>query len=128
MMVWCGVCCEGDQAPGTEPGDIVIVVDEKEHSRFKRIGHDLLYRLEISLSEALCGFRRLIQTLDNRHLDILTLPGLLSPPSSLLPAPCLLLTAYCLLMLAALYSLHAILCLLACFRLLGAYSNALNAC
>ncbi len=87
------VCCEGDQAPGTEPGDIVIVVDEKEHSRFKRVGHDLLYRLEISLSEALCGFRRLIQTLDGRHLDILTLPGLLPPPSSLLTAYCCLLCA-----------------------------------
>jgi len=26
---------EGDQEPGLEPGDIIIVLDEKEHSLFK---------------------------------------------------------------------------------------------
>jgi DnaJ family protein A protein 2 len=29
---------EGDQAPGIIPGDVVIVIEEKEHPRFKRKG------------------------------------------------------------------------------------------
>ena len=29
---------EGDQEPGLEPGDVVIVLDEKPHSTFKRAG------------------------------------------------------------------------------------------
>jgi len=29
---------EGDQEPGLEPGDIIIVLDEKEHGTFKRSG------------------------------------------------------------------------------------------
>ena len=29
---------EGDQSPGLEPGDIVIVLDEKEHNFFARKG------------------------------------------------------------------------------------------
>ena len=29
---------EGDQEPGLEPGDIIIVLDENEHTAFKRKG------------------------------------------------------------------------------------------
>ena len=29
---------EGDQEPGLEPGDIIIVLDEKAHALFKRNG------------------------------------------------------------------------------------------
>ncbi|KAI8847734.1 hypothetical protein BC829DRAFT_490540 [Chytridium lagenaria] len=32
---------EGDQAPGMVPGDIIIVIEEKEHPRFNRKGDDL---------------------------------------------------------------------------------------
>ena len=66
---------EGDQEPGVEPGDIVIVLDEKEHRTFKRKGADLVMQMDIMLADALCGFTRVIDTLDKRHIVINTLPG-----------------------------------------------------
>ena len=66
---------EGDQEPGLEPGDIIIVLDEKEHSLFKRSASDLILRLEIELVEALCGFQKVIKTLDDRSLVITAIPG-----------------------------------------------------
>ena len=38
-----------------EPGDIVIILDEKEHPVFKRSGIDLIMKMPITLSEALTG-------------------------------------------------------------------------
>ncbi|CAG9854684.1 unnamed protein product [Phyllotreta striolata] len=67
---------EGDQEPDLEPGDIIIVLDEKEHSVFRRYNvHDLFMRMEIQLVEALCGFQKSIRTLDERELVITALPG-----------------------------------------------------
>ena len=67
---------EGDQTPGVEPGDIVVVLDEAEHPIFKRVGKiDLMTKMEITLTEALCGFQRCIDTLDNRTLVISSIPG-----------------------------------------------------
>lgn len=66
---------EGDQEPGLEPGDIIIVLDEKPHERFERHGIDLVSPMEISLTEALCGLKRTIKTLDDRFLVISTEPG-----------------------------------------------------
>ena len=66
---------EGDQSPGLEPGDIIIVLEEKEHSLFKRKDMDLYMKMELTLNEALTGFKRSIKTLDNRCLIISTLPG-----------------------------------------------------
>merc|ERR1712050_569646 len=55
---------EGDQEPGLEPGDIIIVLDEKAHTLFKRNGSDLVMKMDISLTEALTGMRKTIKTLD----------------------------------------------------------------
>ena len=66
---------EGDQEPGLEPGDILIVLDEKEHQVFQRTGEQLQMHMEISLVEALCGLQRTIETLDKRTLVISTHPG-----------------------------------------------------
>lgn len=67
---------EGDQVPGLEPGDIIIVLDQKEHPVFRRSGDDLIVKREISLADALCGCRQVIRTLDNRTLLISSPPGL----------------------------------------------------
>jgi len=67
---------EGDQEPGLEPGDIIIVLDEKEHDVFRRVGNDLTMKMHISLVEAICGFQRPIKTLEeNRSIVITTIPG-----------------------------------------------------
>ncbi|EEZ98163.1 dnaJ homolog subfamily A member 1 [Tribolium castaneum] len=66
---------EGDQEPELEPGDIIIVLEEKEHPVFRRSGLDLIIRLELQLVESLCGFQKVIRTLDDRDLVITSLPG-----------------------------------------------------
>uniref|UniRef100_A0A8C7Y7A0 DnaJ heat shock protein family (Hsp40) member A1 n=1 Tax=Oryzias sinensis TaxID=183150 RepID=A0A8C7Y7A0_9TELE len=71
---------EGDQEPGLEPGDIIIVLDLREHSLFTRRGSDLVMSMELQLVEALCGFKRPVQTLDNRTLFVTSHPGELIKP------------------------------------------------
>ncbi|CAN9499325.1 unnamed protein product [Ophioblennius macclurei] len=66
---------EGDQEPGLEPGDVVIVLDQKDHPVFQRQGDDLSMKLKLKLVEALCGFKKTIETLDNRTLVINSEPG-----------------------------------------------------
>lgn len=68
---------EGDMEPELEEaGDIIVVLDEKEHETFKRMQTlDLLMHMELTLTEALCGFQKVIQTLDKRSLIITAIPG-----------------------------------------------------
>uniref|UniRef100_W5N0Q1 DnaJ homolog subfamily A member 1 n=3 Tax=Lepisosteus oculatus TaxID=7918 RepID=W5N0Q1_LEPOC len=66
---------EGDQEPGLEPGDIIIVLDQKVHPVYTRQGEDLIMNLEIKLVEALCGFQKPIKTLDDRILLLTSHPG-----------------------------------------------------
>ncbi|KAF9916499.1 Type I HSP40 co-chaperone [Lobosporangium transversale] len=66
---------EGDQAPGTVPGDVVIVLDQREHERFKRNGDDLFYDAKIDLVTALAGGKIQIPHLDDRVLLVEILPG-----------------------------------------------------
>jgi DnaJ family protein A protein 2 len=61
---------EADEAPGTVAGDVVIVVQEKEHDVFKRQGSDLVMSIDLKLSESLCGFVKVVTHLDGRTLKI----------------------------------------------------------
>ncbi|KAI9321074.1 hypothetical protein BX666DRAFT_1852575 [Dichotomocladium elegans] len=62
---------EGDQEPGIEPGDVILVLQQKEHEVFERKGADLLCQVKISLAEALCGFNKIIVThLDGRGIQV----------------------------------------------------------
>lgn len=61
---------KGDEIPGGEAGDVVFVVQEKEHPYFVRDGNDLLYTAPISLLQALTGFTITIPMLDNRQLRV----------------------------------------------------------
>ncbi|GMI61107.1 hypothetical protein ScalyP_jg2086 [Parmales sp. scaly parma] len=53
---------------GVEGGDAVFVFGQVEHERFVRKGDDLAVKVEISLFEALTGFRRTISSLDGREV------------------------------------------------------------
>ncbi|XP_070686414.1 dnaJ homolog subfamily A member 4 [Pempheris klunzingeri] len=66
---------EGDQEPGLEPGDVVIVLDQKDHPVFQRQEDNLIMKMNIKLVEALCGFRKTIETLDGRTIVINSQPG-----------------------------------------------------
>ena len=74
---------EADQAPGTEPGDIVVILDEQEHAVFQRNGNNLQMKMTITLSEALCGFQRIVHTLDERKLLVTSHPGQVVKPGEL---------------------------------------------
>ncbi|XP_064641723.1 dnaJ homolog subfamily A member 2-like [Lineus longissimus] len=61
---------EGDQTPGMDPGDIVIVLQQKEHETFTRRDADLYCTYNLGLTEALCGFEFVLKHLDDRDLII----------------------------------------------------------
>uniref|UniRef100_A0A7N8WVN0 DnaJ heat shock protein family (Hsp40) member A2b n=1 Tax=Mastacembelus armatus TaxID=205130 RepID=A0A7N8WVN0_9TELE len=71
---------EADQAPGIEPGDIVLVLQEKEHEEFRRDGNDLHMVQRIGLVEALCGFQITVTHLDGRQLLVKYPPGKVIEP------------------------------------------------
>jgi DnaJ family protein A protein 2 len=56
---------EADQVPDQTPGDIVFTLVEEDHDIFQRAGDDLSAELNVSLSEALTGFSRVVL----KHLD-----------------------------------------------------------
>lgn len=66
---------ESDQSPGAETGDVVIVIEEKPHERFKRQDNDLLIDVEIDLLTALAGGEFTIKHLDDRALLVRIEPG-----------------------------------------------------
>lgn len=76
----------GCTEPGLTPGDVVLVVQQKQHDTFKRIQQanpsDLLLEKTISLKEALCGCSFTVQHLDGRTLHIKTNEGQVIKPNS----------------------------------------------
>jgi len=61
---------EGDQQPDIIPGDVILVLQQKDHPVFKREGDDLVIERKIQLVEALCGFQFTVTQLDGRVLVI----------------------------------------------------------
>ncbi|KAF9583475.1 Type I HSP40 co-chaperone [Lunasporangiospora selenospora] len=74
---------EGDQAPGITPGDVVIVLEQREHEHFRRVDDDLYYNAKISLVTALTGGKIHIKHLDDRVLVVDILPGEVIRPNEL---------------------------------------------
>ncbi|KYO49083.1 dnaJ homolog subfamily B member 13 [Alligator mississippiensis] len=61
---------EGDQGPNIIPADIIFIVREKLHPRFRREDDNLLYVASIPLGQALIGCTVSVKTLDERLLNI----------------------------------------------------------
>lgn len=66
---------ESDQAPNAEAGDVIFVVEEKPHDRFKRQDTDLHTDVELDLLTALAGGSFSIRHLDDRALVVNLHPG-----------------------------------------------------
>ncbi|XP_076448890.1 dnaJ homolog subfamily A member 2-like [Babylonia areolata] len=66
---------EGDQVPDVEPGDVIIILQQKPHEVFTRTGNDLFLTKTIGLTEALCGFSFVVRQLDGRDLVVSHPPG-----------------------------------------------------
>ncbi|CEG38462.1 dnaj homolog subfamily b member 4-like [Plasmopara halstedii] len=77
---------QGDAMPGRPAQDIVFVVKEKPHNKFKREGDNLKYHAKLSLRDALLGNGTLtIKTLDGREVPV-PLGGVISPGTQLVIA------------------------------------------
>lgn len=68
--------------PDCITGDIVFVLQQKEHPKFKRKGDDLFLEHTLSLTEALCGFQFVLTHLDGRQLLIKSNPGEVIKPGT----------------------------------------------
>eukprot|EP00928_Gymnodinium_smaydae_P090428 TRINITY_DN74224_c0_g1_i1.p1 TRINITY_DN74224_c0_g1~~TRINITY_DN74224_c0_g1_i1.p1 ORF type:complete len:475 (-),score=92.05 TRINITY_DN74224_c0_g1_i1:121-1545(-) len=66
---------KADEAPGCDSGDVIAVVRQQEHPRFLRRGADLFLEHELSLAEALTGYRIVVPHLDGRTLVVHSNPG-----------------------------------------------------
>ncbi|GMP53247.1 hypothetical protein CsSME_00018765 [Camellia sinensis var. sinensis] len=66
---------EADAVPDMITGDIVFVLQQEVHPKFKRKGDDIFVEHPLTLTEAFCGFQFIITHLDNRQLLIQSQPG-----------------------------------------------------
>lgn len=66
---------EGTQEPNMRPGDIVVILEAVDHQTFKRQGDDLFVTIHLDLAESLCGFEKIVTTLDKRQLRIRSYVG-----------------------------------------------------
>jgi DnaJ homolog subfamily A member 2 len=65
---------------GVETGDLIVVLQQEDHELFTRNHDDLFMTHTINITEALCGFKLVINHLDGRSLVLNSAPGdILSP-------------------------------------------------
>ena len=71
-----------DDQPNAEPGDILFILQEKDHPVFQRKNNDLLIKKEITLLEALTGYEFPVTHLDGRTIIIKSQPGEIIRPDN----------------------------------------------
>ncbi len=55
-----------DETPDGEPGDMIVILQQLDHTDYRRADCDLFVEKSISLREALCGFTCTLYHLDGR--------------------------------------------------------------
>jgi DnaJ-class molecular chaperone len=63
---------ESDEVPGSPPGDVSVIVRVEQHPMFERSDLDVVMRMDISLVDALCGFRHRFKYIDGKYYEIST--------------------------------------------------------
>lgn len=66
---------KGNEQQNCDPGDVVVVLKEQEHTDFRRHKADLFIHRRISLLSALTGVAVELRQLDGRRLRVRTKPG-----------------------------------------------------
>ena len=61
---------EAEQTPGVDPGDVVLLLQKKEHEVFQRDGNDFHMTYKIGLVKALCGFQFTFKHLDGHQIVV----------------------------------------------------------
>jgi len=79
---------EGEQEPDCAPGDVIIVLKEKEDptgisQKWERQDNDLIYQQSVTLIEALTGFEFYITQLDGRVLCVKSEPDTVLKPGDI---------------------------------------------
>jgi len=74
---------ESDEFPGVDPGDVQVEIMVDKHKQFIRKGGDLVYTANITLLEALTGFKMVVTHLDDRKILIQNKPGEVIKPGML---------------------------------------------
>jgi DnaJ family protein B protein 4 len=59
-----------ERAPPMPPQDVIFIVDEVPHPKFRREGANLFTTCDISLLDALCQTRHVIQGLDGQDVIV----------------------------------------------------------
>lgn len=70
---------EGDQIPGKIPSDIIFIIRDKPHDKFKREGSDIKFTAKIPLKQALCGCTVNVPTLQGQTITINTAGEIVKP-------------------------------------------------
>lgn len=79
---------EGDEDPSiAQPGDVVVLLQCKDHPEFKRDGDDLRLKMTITLAQSLCGADLSFRHLDGRKIHVRPPKGRLIEPDSSFKVP-----------------------------------------
>ena len=80
---------QGNRHPHAYPGDVVVHLLQREHSRFERIDHiHLKTKMQISLKEALLGFEKKIKHVNpKREVTVSRVDGTITGPNDIVRVP-----------------------------------------
>jgi DnaJ family protein A protein 2 len=75
---------QASQHPGIPAGDVIFILEQKSHDRMERRGRNLWTEVTVTLTEALCGFSKvLLVHLDGRGIAVTQSPGQVIRPGEL---------------------------------------------